>query len=77
MAAAGIPDAEVVIAADDVTDGKPHPEGYRTAAKLIGLSPAQTVVFEDADSGVMAARAAGVSAVIGVGVRALQTDAES
>ena len=76
LAAAGIPQAGVAVTADDVTDGKPHPEGYRTAAKLIGLSPAQTVVFEDADSGVIAARAAGVSAVIGVGVRALQTDAD-
>ena len=76
LGAAGIPEAAVVITADDVTDGKPHPEGYRAAALLIGVDPAQTVVFEDADSGVTAARAAGVSAVIGVGERALQTDAD-
>src|SRR6478735_4251881 len=63
LAAAGIPSAAVVITADDVADGKPHPEGYRAAARLIGLSPEQTVVLEDAMTGVLAARAAGVSAV--------------
>lgn len=76
LAAAGIPSAAVVITADDVADGKPHPEGYRAAARLIGLPPEQTVVLEDAMTGVLAARAAGVSAVIGVGSRALDTDAD-
>jgi len=76
LAAAGIPMASVVITADDVTDGKPHPEGYRSAAERMGLDPARTVVFEDAVSGVLAARAAEVGAVIGVGPRAMQTDAD-
>jgi len=76
LATAGIPDAAVVITADDVVNGKPHPEGYAAAAARIGLTPDHTVVLEDADSGVLAARAAGVSAVIGVGERALDTDAD-
>ncbi|MET0863978.1 MAG: HAD-IA family hydrolase [Nakamurella sp.] len=76
LAAAGIPQAAVAITADDVTDGKPHPEGYRAAAAGLGLDPALTVVLEDANSGVLAARAAGVGAVIGVGERALETDAD-
>jgi len=76
LAAAGIPQAGVAITADDVTDGKPHPEGYRAAAAGLGLDPALTVVLEDANSGVLAARAAGVGAVIGVGERALETDAD-
>jgi sugar-phosphatase len=76
LIAAGIPEAAVIITADDVTNGKPHPEGYRAAAQRIGLDPHETVVFEDAPSGVAAARAAGVGAVIGVGERALQTDAD-
>lgn len=76
LAAAGIPAAAVMITADDVTDGKPHPEGYRAAATRLGLAADQTVVFEDADSGVRAARAAGVRAVVGVGARALATDAD-
>ena len=76
LAAAGIPSAAVVVTADDVTQGKPHPEGYRAAAAQLGLPPAQTVVLEDAAAGVHAARAAGVSAVIGVGRRALESDAD-
>ncbi len=76
LAAAGIPSAAVVVTADDVTEGKPHPEGYRSAARLIGLPPARTVVLEDATAGVLAARAAGVSAVVGVGLRALESDAD-
>ena len=76
LAAAGIPGAAVVVTADDVTEGKPPPEGYRSAAAQIGLPPDQTVVLEDATAGVLAARAAGVSAVIGVGRRALESDAD-
>lgn len=76
LAAAGIPQANVAITADDVSDGKPHPEGYRAAAAALGLDPALTVVLEDAATGVLAARAAGVAAVIGVGERALATDAD-
>jgi sugar-phosphatase len=36
----------------------------------------RAVVFEDAVSGVLAARAAGVGTVVGVGARALETDAD-
>lgn len=76
LTAAGIPAVSVVITADDVTNGKPDAEGYRSAAIRLGLTPEETIVFEDAASGVQAARAAGVRAVIGVGPRALETDAD-
>jgi sugar-phosphatase len=76
LAAAGIAAPDVVVTADDVTDGKPHPEGYRSAAERLGVSPDRAVVLEDADAGVRAARAAGVAAVIGVGERALVSDAD-
>jgi sugar-phosphatase len=76
LAAAGIPAPAVVVTADDVTDGKPHPEGYRSAAQRLGVGPDRAVVLEDADAGVRAARAAGVAAVIGVGERALESDAD-
>jgi beta-phosphoglucomutase len=49
-----------VICADDVEHGKPHPEGYLKAAEALGVEPAFTLVFEDADAGVQAARAAGM-----------------
>jgi HAD superfamily hydrolase (TIGR01509 family) len=76
LSAAGIASPAVLITADDVSNGKPDPEGYLAAAQQIGVAPDRTVVFEDAASGVLAARAAGVGAVIGVGARALETDAD-
>ncbi|MEF2162639.1 HAD-IA family hydrolase, partial [Pseudomonas aeruginosa] len=76
LTAAGISAPAVVVTADDVTDGKPHPEGYRSAAERLGVEPSLAVVLEDADAGVRAARAAGVAAVIGVGERALESDAD-
>ncbi|MBM9463999.1 HAD-IA family hydrolase [Aeromicrobium sp. YIM 150415] len=65
--AVGIARPEHIIAAEDVTYGKPDPEPYLLGAKGLGLEPSVCVVFEDAPAGVAAARAAGVAAVIGVG----------
>ncbi|GGR90557.1 haloacid dehalogenase [Streptomyces aureoverticillatus] len=66
LAAAGLPQPEHLVAADDVQHGKPHPEGYQSGAELLGVTPAQCVVVEDAPAGVRAARAAGMRCV-GVG----------
>ncbi|MBW4717272.1 HAD-IA family hydrolase [Saccharothrix obliqua] len=59
----GIPKPEVLVTADDVTAGKPAPEGYLSAARLLGVPPGECVVVEDARSGVLAARAAGMRVV--------------
>jgi beta-phosphoglucomutase len=56
---------DVVVTADDVRWGKPHPEVYLKAAAGLGVDPSDCVVFEDAVVGVQAARAAGMR-VIGV-----------
>ena len=56
---------DVVVTADDVRWGKPHPEVYLKAAAGLGVDPTACVVFEDAVVGVRAARAAGMR-VIGV-----------
>lgn len=74
--AAGIGLPDVLICADDVPRGKPAPDGYAAAATSLGLTPAEVVVVEDSGSGVRSARAAGVSAVLGVGCRAVETDAD-
>jgi sugar-phosphatase len=71
LAAAGIVAPGVLVTADDVSLGKPDPEGYLAAAERLGVPPSATVVLEDAQAGVRAARAAGVGAVIGVGGRDL------
>jgi sugar-phosphatase len=56
---------DVLVTADRVTRGKPDPEGYRLAARELGVDPAHAVVFEDAPAGVAAAKAAGAR-VIGI-----------
>jgi sugar-phosphatase len=75
MAAAGLPDPPVLVTADDVTRGKPAPDGYLAAAALLGVPAGESIVLEDSAAGVAAARAAGVRLVVGVGRRALDTDA--
>lgn len=74
LAAAGLPTPPVLITADDVSHGKPAPDGYRTAAEKLSFAPARTVVFEDSTAGAKAGAAAGAT-VIGVGRRGLATDA--
>ncbi len=76
ITAAGITVPDVLVTADDVVLGKPDPEGFLAAAAALGRLPVQTVVLEDSPAGVRAARAAGVGAVIGIGERALETDAD-
>ena len=64
---AGMADAfSVVIGGDDVEEGKPHPEIFLIAAEGLGLSVGECVVFEDAASGVIAAKRGGFYCV-GVG----------
>ncbi|MFG2513710.1 HAD family hydrolase [Streptomyces sp. NPDC048584] len=54
---------KTLIAADDITRGKPDPEPYLLAARTLGVDPAHCVVFEDAPAGLQAGRAAGMTTV--------------
>lgn len=54
---------DVVVAGDDVTRPKPHPEPYLTAARLLGVAPDACVVVEDSPTGVAAGLAAGCRVV--------------
>ncbi len=58
LAAAGIT-APLLVSVDDITAGKPDPEGYLLAARKLGVDPAQCLVVEDAEPGLAAGRAAG------------------
>lgn len=69
LAAVGVPLPKVLVAADDVTNGKPHPQPYLMAAKALGYEAAEAVVFEDAPAGLESARAAGAAAVVVGGYR--------
>ena len=52
-----------IVAGDEVTNCKPHPEIYLTAAAKLGLKPSECVVFEDAEAGIEAAHRAGIKVV--------------
>ena len=57
--AAGLPLPRHLITSSDVQRGKPDPEPYIKAAKLLGLAPADCIVIEDAPAGIRAGKAAG------------------
>ncbi|MCP9000333.1 HAD-IA family hydrolase [Pseudarthrobacter sp. RMG13] len=63
MNAAGLAMPATAVTADRITRGKPHPEGYLHAAELLGVQPAEALVFEDAPAGIEAALAAGIRTV--------------
>lgn len=59
LAQAGLPSPRVIVSADSVKKGKPDPEPYLLAARLLGYEPKSCLAFEDADSGVISALTAG------------------
>jgi sugar-phosphatase len=76
LEAAGLPIPKELVTGDDVKQGKPHPDPYLLGAKNLGFEPMDCVVFEDAEAGVISAIEAGVGLVIGVGIRAVETQAD-
>ncbi|WP_044104664.1 fructose-1-phosphate/6-phosphogluconate phosphatase [secondary endosymbiont of Ctenarytaina eucalypti] len=52
-----------IVGADNVTYHKPDPQTFLRCAELIGVQPETCVVFEDADLGIMAAKAANMAVV--------------
>jgi len=66
LEAAGMQDAfDVTVAGDEVSRHKPAPDGYLAAARALGADPAHCIALEDSNTGVAAAKAAGMF-VIGV-----------
>ena len=59
IAAAQLVPPSVLVTADDVTHGKPHPEPFLKAARRLGVDPGRCLVVEDAPKGIEAAQAAG------------------
>lgn len=54
---------DAFVTAEDVTKGKPDPQGYATGCARLGVAPREAVGFEDAPAGVAAVRAAGMTCV--------------
>lgn len=64
----GLFDARIdgVVAAAEHLAGKPAPDTFLAAARVVGVEPAQAAVFEDALAGVEAGRAGKFGFVVGV-----------
>lgn len=54
---------DTVVAMEDYTHGKPAPEPFLVGAARLGVSPADCLVFEDAEAGFQSALAAGMALV--------------
>lgn len=63
LTAAGLPIPATMITAEDVAIGKPDPEGYLKAARLLGAAANKCLVFEDAPAGIEAGRRAGCDVI--------------
>lgn len=58
-----LPRFNIILASEDVAQGKPHPEIYLKAADKLGIAPSEMVVLEDSQNGINAAAAAGAVAI--------------
>ena len=71
---------ETVITASDVVTGKPDPMVYRLACERLGVSPEQSIAFDDAPAGIQSAKLAGMRCVgisqNGLARKLLETGAE-
>lgn len=63
LQATGLPVPDVLVTADDVTEGKPSPDPYLLAARTLDVAAEDCVVIEDAPAGAQAARNAGMRAI--------------
>jgi sugar-phosphatase len=63
LLAAGLPTPPVLVTADDVEHGKPHPEPYRQAGLALRVPARSCMVVEDAPAGIAAAKEAGMTVI--------------
>ncbi len=54
---------QAIVAAEDVTRGKPDPQVFLLAAERLGVPPSRCVVVEDAPAGIEAAKRAGMRSI--------------
>ena len=54
----------VTVTGDEVSRGKPHPEPYLRAARLLGVRPEDCVAVEDSETGTKSAVAAGCQVLV-------------
>lgn len=66
---------DAIVDGNSVSKAKPDPEVFLKGAEMLGLSPADCVVFEDSQAGIEAARNAGCG-VIAIDAGGILTDAD-
>jgi mannitol-1-/sugar-/sorbitol-6-phosphatase len=71
--AAGLPEPVHLVTSNDVKRGKPDPEPYLKGAQILGVSPGDCIVVEDAPAGIRAGKAAGARVLA---LRTTANDAE-
>jgi HAD superfamily hydrolase (TIGR01509 family) len=52
-----------VVTADDVTEGKPAPDIFLHASRLLGVVPARCLALDDAPAGILSAQRAGMQVI--------------
>jgi HAD superfamily hydrolase (TIGR01509 family) len=57
-------EVDVLVAAEDVLNHKPHPEPYLQALSTLGLEARQAVAVEDSQPGIVSAKAAGLRVIV-------------
>ncbi|GAB2668404.1 HAD-IA family hydrolase [Kribbella swartbergensis] len=72
LGAVGI-EPRILVTVEDITHGKPDPEGYLRATELVGVPPRRCLVVEDAGVGLAAGHAAGA---VTAGLKGLAADIE-
>ena len=62
----------LIVPAEDVAEGKPHPAGYLRALALLdgGVDASDALVFEDTEAGIASAKAAGIPCIAVLGTLA-------
>lgn len=55
---------DLIYAGVDVRHGKPSPEIYQKAMETLGVTPGETLIFEDSEVGIQAAKTAGAHVMI-------------
>ena len=60
----GLKNFNVVIAGDNIEEGKPHPSPFQTALQRMDLKPSEAIVVENAPLGVEAPIRAGIEYIV-------------